>query len=76
MTAIIIADMTTRAAIATIPVREHLTELFPAVTAVAAGIIIRADSPLKDSKIPRLIYERGIFFCISQYSMPAARRSE
>lgn len=49
MTAIIIADMTTRAAIATIPVREHLTGLFPAVTAAAAGIIINTDSPLKDS---------------------------
>lgn len=74
MTAIITADMTTRAAIATIPVREPPTGLFPAVTAAAAGIIIRADSPLKDSKIPRLIYERGIFFYISQYSMPEARQ--
>lgn len=45
MTAIIIADITTRAAIATIPVREHLTELFPAVTAAAAGIIINHIRP-------------------------------
>lgn len=38
MTASIIADMTTKTAIAIIPVRELPTGLFPAVTAAAVGI--------------------------------------
>lgn len=55
MMASIIADMTTRTAIATIPVRELPTGLFPAVTAAAVGITtINTDSPLSFG---------GEFFC-------------